>query len=84
MNPQAKLPSTAERRVLLHITDKDKRFRENLTHSDGWVEVSMAREIQFNDWRLDDDALQDERVLEAVESDGVIASMDYFNLHNKR
>jgi hypothetical protein len=74
----------AEGRVVAHLREDDKRFAANLAKRGGWVRVSLAKNIRINGIPVSEEALQDERVLEAIESAGVVDAMSYWNLQNKR
>jgi hypothetical protein len=73
-----------EERVVIGIRDANKQFKANLDHPDGWVEIDVATNIRINGNEISEDYIDDPRVVEAVESAGVLDSMSYFNNQNKR
>jgi hypothetical protein len=73
-----------EDRVIIAIRDSTKQFKANLEHPDGWVEIDIATNICINGQPVGPEWLEDPRVLEAVESAGVVDSLTYWNNQNKR
>lgn len=73
-----------EERLVAHLKADDMQFKANVQHLDGWVEAYIAVDIKVNGHLLSDETLADERVLEAIESVGVVDALSFPNLRNRR